>query len=247
MDPIDRILVAGATGGTGREILAALKGAEPTVRALTRSPTRTRALERRGADEVVVGDLFVPDDAVSAVEDCDVVLCAVGTRPGPRHVLGGELVDRTGVTNLVTAAVAEGVGRFVHESAIGVGNSKPGMPLPFRLAIRATLAAKADAEYAIRSSELDHTIVRPGRLTDDAATGTVYLGEGGDTVTGSIPRADVAQLMVGAPFTDAARNRTFEVVSRDGLRGEPTGLVEIDWATPPRAGGFGDTEAETRR
>ncbi|WP_256393646.1 NAD(P)-binding oxidoreductase [Natronoarchaeum rubrum] len=233
--PIERALVAGASGGTGREILTQLRNAGVLVRAMTRSAETELELKRRGADEVVVGDLLEPADAVRAVEDCDAVFCAVGTGPSPRHLLGGDLVDRTGVANLLTAAVAEGVDRFVYESAIGVGNSAPGMPLPFRLAIRATLAAKDASENALRASGLTYTIVRPGRLTDDRATGDVLVGRGGDTVAGSIPRADVARLMVAAPFTPDARNETFEVVSREGLRGDADGLIDVDWRVPEAA------------
>ena len=232
MGEIRRILVAGASGGTGREILTTLRDADVTVRALTRTASREPDLRRRGADEVVVGDLLDPADVVRAVDDCDAVLCAVGTSPGPKHVIGGELVDRTGVKCLVTASISAGVSYFVHQSAIGVGDSRDGMPAPFRLVVRATLLAKDDAETAVRTSGIDYTIVRPGRLTNAPATGDVLVGEGGDTVSGSIPRADVARLMAAAPFTKPARNRTFEVVSREGLRGPAQGLVAIDWELP---------------
>lgn len=225
----DRVLVAGASGETGHELLSAVNPTDLTVRATTRSYSEVDILERMGADEVAVVDFFDSGDAVRAVEDCDVVYCAVGTPPSPRHVLGGKLVDRTGVINLVTAAVGADVEHFVFESAIGVGSSRSALPLPGRLVIRATLSAKQDAESALRRSGLGYTIVRPGKLTNGPPTGEVLVGEGGDTVFGTIPRADVAQVMAAAPFTPEARNRTFEVVSRSGLRGSPSGLVEIPW------------------
>ena len=225
----ERVLVAGASGDTGRELLAVLRSADLTVRATTRSHVDVADLERLGADEVVVVNLFESADAVRAVEDCALVLCVLGTPFGPRHLLGGKLVDRTGVINLVTAAVGADVSHFVFESAIGVGNSSGRMALPGRLLVRATLNAKQDAETALRRSGLGYTIVRPGKLTDDPPTGEVLVGEGGDTLSGSIPRADVARVMAAAPFTPDARNRTFEVVSRNGLRGPPTNLVEVDW------------------
>ncbi|WIV66158.1 NAD(P)-binding oxidoreductase [Natrialbaceae archaeon AArc-T1-2] len=225
----DRVLVAGASGDTGRELLTVLGPSELTVRATTRSRTRTDALERLGADEVVVVDFFEPADAVRAVKGCDVVLCALGTPPGPRHVLGGKLVDRTGVTNLVTAAVGADVDHVVYESAIGVGSSRERLPRPGRLLIRATLRAKEDAETAIRRSGLGYTIVRPGKLTNEPPRGDVLVGEGGDTLYGTIPRADVARVMAAAPFTPEARNRTFEIASRGGLRDTPRNLVNVAW------------------
>ncbi|WP_129112921.1 NAD(P)-binding oxidoreductase [Halegenticoccus tardaugens] len=230
-DP-NRVLVAGATGRTGREILTQLRSTDLTVRATTRDASNRTALERRGVDEVVAGDLLDPADAVRAVDDCDAILCAVGTGLSPKHTLGGELVGRTGTKNLLAAAVAAGVSRFVYESAIGVGSSRTRLPLPARLVIRGSLRAKESAEAAIRNSGLTYTILRPGRLTSGPATGDVLVGEGGDSVYGSIPRADVARLMVASLFTPDAENRTFEIVSRRGVRGEVRGLVDVDWPVP---------------
>ncbi|MCU4741788.1 NAD(P)H-binding protein [Halobacteria archaeon AArc-m2/3/4] len=227
----DRVLVAGASGDTGRELLAVLRPTDLQVRATTRSYADVDALERLGADEVEVVDFFDSADAVRAARNCDIVLCALGTAPSLRHVVGGKLVDRTGVINLVTASVGADVDHFVMQSAIGVGSSKSGMSLPARLLINASLKAKQDAEAAIRRSGLGYTIVRPGKLTDEPPSeiGDILVGEGGDTVSGSIPRADVARVMAAAPFTPEARNRTLEVVSRRGLSGTPSNLVDIDW------------------
>lgn len=226
----DRVLVAGASGATGHELLSVLRPTELTVRATTRSYASVDTLERYGADEVIVADFFESADAVAAVDGCNIVCCALGTPPSLRHVIGGKLVDRTGVINLVTAAVAEGVSYFVYESAIGVGSSKRGLSLPARLGLRGSLAAKQDAETALRRSGLGYTIVRPGKLTNKPPTGEVVVGEGGDSVTGSIPRADVARVMAAAPFTPDARNRTFELVSRDGVANTPKHRVDVDWA-----------------
>ncbi|OLZ41651.1 3-beta hydroxysteroid dehydrogenase [Natrinema saccharevitans] len=228
--PLDRVLVAGASGATGEELLSVLRPTDLTVRATTRSYGNVDALGRHGADEVVVADFFDSGDAVAAVEDCDLVCCALGTPPSLRHTIGTKLVDRTGVINLVTAAVAAEVSYFVFESAIGVGDSKAGLSLPARLLLRGSLRAKRDAETALRRSGLGYTIVRPGRLTDDPPSGDVIVGQGGDSVAGSIPRADVARVMAAAPFTPDARNRTFEIVSRDGLSGTPRHRVDVDWA-----------------
>ncbi|OVE84759.1 NAD(P)-binding oxidoreductase [Natronolimnobius baerhuensis] len=225
-----RVLLAGASGRTGIELLSVLRPTDLTVRGTTRSYATVETLERHGADEVVVADFFEPRDAVTAVEDCDIVYCTVGTPPSYRHVTGSKLVDRTGVINLVTAALASDVSHFVFESAIGVGSSKRGLSLPARLLIRGSLRAKQDAESALRRSGLSYTIVRPGTLTDAPPRGDLVVGEGGDSVAGSIPRADVARIMAAAPFTPAAHNRTLEAVSRAGLSETPRNLADIDWA-----------------
>ncbi|MCO8243124.1 SDR family oxidoreductase [Haladaptatus sp. AB643] len=229
---IERLLVAGASGDTGRELLRQLRSVDVQVRAMTRSPNKERELSEEGADEVIIGDLLDPADASRAVADCDAVLCAVGSSPSLDALLGGDLVDGAGVENLVYAAVAAGVEGFVFESSIGVGDSREGMPAALRLPLWHVLNQKNHAESVLRTSGLSYTIIRPGGLTNAPATGNVLVGEGGESVSGSIPREDVARLMIAALFTSDAENRTFEVVSREGQRGTARGVVEIDWQVP---------------
>lgn len=231
---IETVLVAGASGKTGRELLDELRTTALRVKTMTRSPERTEQLERLGADEVVVGDLLEQPDADRAVSGTDAVLCAVGTKPG-LDALGREFVDGQGVINLVDAAREAGVDRFVFESSLGVGDAKSGLPLPARLMIYPILRAKNASETHLRESGVPYTILRPGRLTDDPPTGEVVVGEGGDSVVGSIPRADVARLMVASLFTSEAANHTFEIASREGLWGEPKNVVEITWTEPTAA------------
>ncbi|SFR52829.1 SDR family oxidoreductase [Halogeometricum limi] len=233
-----RVLVAGATGGTGRRVLDVLRrtDAEVVVRAMTRSTDDERRLRDGGADEVVVADAMDRDAVSTALEGVDAVVCTLGSSPG-LDVLTSDRVDGTGVQNVVDAARAADVDQFVLVSSIGVGDSGPGMSLGLRLLLLGLgiLSAKRRAEDHLRESGLSYTILRPGGLTNADPTGDVVVGEGGDTVSGSVPRADVAGLCVAALFTPEAANRTFEVVARRGLRGPPEGVVELDWRTTPRS------------
>ncbi|ESS05260.1 MAG: short-chain dehydrogenase, partial [uncultured archaeon A07HB70] len=65
---VETVAVAGASGGTGRELLRLLAPRVPTVRALTRSPERGSSLQKAGADDVVVDDLLAPEDLSRLVE-----------------------------------------------------------------------------------------------------------------------------------------------------------------------------------
>lgn len=228
---IETVLVAGASGKTGRELLNLLRTTELSARAMTRDPGKVDQLERLGADAVVVGNLLHLADADRAVSGVDAVLCAVGTKPG-LGALSGEFVDGRGVINLVDAASEAGVEHFVFESSLGVGDAKAGLPLPARLLIGPILRAKDDSETHLRGSGLTYTILRPGMLTDGAPSGEIVVGEGGDSVSGRIVRADVARLMVASPFTPEAENRTFEIASRDGLRGTPQNIRQLTWVEP---------------
>ena len=71
--------------------------------------------------------------------------------------------------------------------------------------------AKADADRRVLESGLDHTIVRPGGLTDDAGTGCVTVGT--NLEGGQIPRNDVAAVIVAVLATPSTIGKTFELVS----------------------------------
>jgi uncharacterized protein YbjT (DUF2867 family) len=229
-----RVLVAGASGRTGREILRELADRSVGVRAITRSAEKHDALVESGADEVVVGDLLNPDDARNALDGCGAVLFAAGSDIATGLTRPSRVVDGDGVRNLVEAAVDEGVHTFVLQSSIGVGNSRRGMPLWARaLVLRWAVREKERAERVLRDSNLDYVIIRPGWLSDEPATDDVVIAEGATNMTGSIPRADVARLMVAALSTPAMANRTFEVVARNAAKDiDRRTVVDIGWEQP---------------
>ena len=231
-----RVLVAGATGKTGQHVVEALSETPFVVRAVTRDADAADSLRAQGVGEVVVGDLLDPDDAARAVADVDAVVSAVGAALRLEDIRG-DLVDGTGLVNLIDAAADADVKRFVLTSSIGVGDSKDGLPLSIRAILTAggVLSAKARSEERLKETSMDYTIVRPGALTDSPATGDVLVGEGGDSVCGSIPRTDVANVLVHALFTPETENRTFEIVSQPGLRDPPNTLVDVEWGQIPRA------------
>ena len=223
------LLVAGASGDTGREVLSFLDGRPPTVRTLTRSPEKRDRLRRLGADEVVVGDLFDPGDAAEAVAGVDAVVSAVGSTP--KAVLTAEeFVDGASNRNLIAAAADAGATAFVMESALGVGD-EPASPLAaaFDVFIGPVQCAKAGAEAALRGAPLRHTVLRPGVLTPGPRAGTVQVADPGARLWGAVPRADVARLLAAAPFTPAVADRTLEVVANPLLKRRSEA---VDWRVP---------------
>jgi uncharacterized protein YbjT (DUF2867 family) len=223
------LLIAGATGGTGRELVELLSPRALTVRCLTRSANNREALEARGADEVVVGDLFESTDADRATAGVDHVLSAVGS--SPLAVVGAdELVDGLGTRRLLSAAVDNGAETFVMESALGVGDGPTSLVgSAFNLFIRPIQRAKAEAEAAIRDAPIQHTIFRPGVLTAGSRSGDVQVAPPGERLWGTVSRADVARLMAAAPSTPAAAEATFEVVRNPLLKDRSTA---VEWQLP---------------
>lgn len=226
----DRILVAGASGDTGREILRSLDGyADVRVRALTTVPAKRDDLLSIGADEVVVGDILYQDDAREAVDGVDVVLSAVGSTP-QEILTEDEFVDGVGNINLARAAEHEGVRHIVMESAIGVGDEPTGVfGSSIDLFLRPVQEAKEDAEREIRSLDIDYTIIRPGALSPVRLAPSPQVADAGAGLWGGVSRRTVAELMTASPYTPEARERTLEVVE-NALQCRKD--ADISWRTP---------------
>jgi uncharacterized protein YbjT (DUF2867 family) len=186
-------------------------------------------LHQLGADEVVVDDVLAPDDLERAVNGADIVISAVGSAATDSRT-GGPYVDGAGAQNLLHAARTADVDAFIMKSAIGVGEAPASPPAAvFNLVIGPIQRAKAATEAALRDAPLRHTILRPGILTNGPRTDEVTVAEPGAKLWGAVSLADIARLLIAAPVTDAAADRTFEVVSTPAFRGRG---LPIDWQLP---------------
>jgi uncharacterized protein YbjT (DUF2867 family) len=165
-----------------------------------------------------------PGDFSRAVEGCQAVVFAAGGGPDG-NVERKRTVDLEGSTKSVEAAQSLGIRRFVQVSAIGVDDPLPEDTQPVW---RAYVEAKRDADAALRASDLDWTILRPGRLTDDPATGTVELGT--DVARGDVTRADVAAVLAAVVDDDRTIGRQWNLVG---------GSQPIDAAVTSAVGSLG--------
>ena len=140
--------------------------------------------------------------------DVDALVFAAGAGPGsgPARKM---TVDRDGATLLADAAELAGVRRLVVVSAMAADDFEVGSEDVFQIYLR----AKAEADEIVRSRDLDWTIVRPGGLTDTAATGGVHVAA--STGRGQIPRDDVAEIVTRLVVDGTGVRRQFEVISGD--------------------------------
>jgi uncharacterized protein YbjT (DUF2867 family) len=185
-----RIAIVGGHGQVARQLIPLLRGNGHEPVALVRNEEYRTDLEGRGA-EMRLLDIERDDvDAFAAAfEGCGAVVFAAGGGPDG-NIERKRTVDLEGSLKSIAAARQAGIDRFVQVSAIGVDD-----PLPDDTADvwRAYVEAKRDADAALRASDLAWTIVRPGRLTDDPATGRIQLGA--DVRRGDVTRADVAAVL----------------------------------------------------
>lgn len=213
----DLVLVAGATGGTGQQVVRELKAAGYEVRALVRDPASARNLLGYGV-EYATGDVRDRATIDSALKGVRYAISAIGaTRKDPAN--GPEFVDFQGVRNLADAAAAAKVDQLVVVSSAGVTREDH----PLNKMFDNVLIWKGRGEDAVRASGVPYTIIRPGGLTDQPGGQSGVRFEQGDKGTGFIPRADVARVCVAALKSPAARNRTFELYSA------PSASPEMDW------------------
>lgn len=166
-----RILLVGATGPTGVEVLRAAEAHGAQITAMVRNPAK---LDANGvpATETVVGDVLDPESLRRAVEGVDVVICLLGSGLAWRPMT----LLSTGTSNLVGAMGAAGVHRLVCVTGMGAGDSRghggfvyDRLMLP--LLLRQVYADKDRQEDVVRASDSDWVIVRPAFLTDGPPTG----------------------------------------------------------------------------
>ena len=195
-----KLLVAGAHGRTGRYIVSLLGD---KAKALVRSRNQVESMTDLGA-EAVVGDLT----AVSLdglLEGCNGVIFAAGAGMDGDP----EKVDNEGAVKLIEALKQTGGGRFVMVSSVGTTYPDKMPPL-----LKPYLVAKRKAERVLETSGLTYTIVRPGGLTDAPGTGQVDVAPALNR-GGSVPREDVARVVVAAVDMSTTYNTVFDVLAGD--------------------------------
>ena len=200
-----RVLVAGSHGGIGRRLVRLLADHGHEAVAMIRDADQADELRALGG-EPLVADLT--GDVSGAPAGCDAVVFTAGAGPGS-GAAPKQTVDRGGAQKLIDAAVAHGVRRYVMVSSMGAGD-----PGSAGEQMRPYLEAKGQADAALRDSGLDWTVVRPGRLTEDAGTGRVDTAESLGR-RGEIPRDDVAAVLLACLERPATAGLTFEVLSGD--------------------------------
>jgi uncharacterized protein YbjT (DUF2867 family) len=206
-----RVVIAGGHGKIALLLERLLAGRGDQAVGLIRNPAHVADVQAAGA-EAVICDLEAAsaDDVAALLAGADAVVFAAGAGPGsgaPRK----DSVDRAAAVLMADAAERAGARRFVQVSSMGAGTP----PRPSSEEVWAAyITAKTAAEDDLRARDLDWTILRPGGLTDAAATGRIQLAPP-PVPRGTVPRADVAAVIAALLDDPGTRHQTLELVSGD--------------------------------
>jgi putative NADH-flavin reductase len=207
-----KILVIGATGGTGRCVVDNALRAGHEVTAFARTPQKITLQHERL--RVAQGDVLDADALLRAMQGQQAVICALGPAAGTAP---GTIIS-DGTRNIILAMAQTGVRRLVFESGIMVGEGRGLSAINrlllsiFRVLNRALYEDKVRAEKLIRQSSLDWVMVRPPKLKHMPGRGNYRVGQ---TLNVNLPaglaHADVADFMVKSATVDTHLGQVVEI------------------------------------
>jgi uncharacterized protein YbjT (DUF2867 family) len=213
--PAMEVLVIGGHGKVGLRLLRLLAGDGHRGRGVIRKAEQASDLAAVGA-EAVLCDLEHGDDLRPHLGGADAIVFAAGAGPGSGPARK-RTVDYGAAVASMEAASDLGVTRFVIVSSIGTHDVAGATEV-----MRPYLQAKRGADDALKQSDLDWTIVKPGHLTDAPGSGRVRVSRAfGDRA--DVPRDDVALVLLEclrAPNTIGVEFELFEgdVPAREAVR-----------------------------
>ncbi len=202
-----KLLVVGATGTLGRQIARRALDEGHEVRCLVRSPKKAAFLREWGA-ELVVGDLCKPETLPPALEGISAVINAATARA--TDSLSIRQVDWQGSVNLIQAAKAANVERFIYLSILDA-EKYPTVPL---------LEIKRCVELYLAESGLNYTILRPcgflqgliGQYAIPLLEGQSIWVMGTASPTAYMDTQDIAKFAIQALKVPETENKSFPVV-----------------------------------
>lgn len=206
-----RVVIAGGHGQIALRLTRLLAQRGDTAVGIVRNPDHVDDVRAAGGDAVVLDlEQAGPDEVAAALAGADAAVFAAGAGPGS-GAARKDTVDRAASVLFADAAESAGVRRFLQVSAMGLDRADdPSTEEVFAAYLRAKDAADRDL---MARAGLDWTILRPGRLTNDPATGTVTLAE--HVQPGAVTRDDVAAVLVALLDRPDTAGRVYELVGGD--------------------------------
>jgi uncharacterized protein YbjT (DUF2867 family) len=202
-----RVIIIGGHGKVALQLARILTERGDEVSSVFRNPDHSDDVAATGAKPVQADIEQLDTNALAdLLAGHDAVVFSAGAGGGnPARTYA---VDRDAAIRVIDAAAQAGVRRFVMVSYFGAG---PGHGVAQDDPFFPYAEAKAAADAHLRASELNWTVLGPGRLTLEPATGRIAVGEG----KGQVSRADVALVVAAALKENSTIGRTIEFNNGD--------------------------------
>jgi len=201
-----KILIFGATGRIGSQVVMQALEAGHFVTAFARSPAKLNVQNKNLT--LVPGDVLDYHAVEKAMGSQDAVLCSLG---------GGRkgTVRSEGTRNIILAMEKKGSRRFICQTTLGAGDSRGNLNFFWKHIMFGMLLKKAYADHEVQERyvfqcKLDWTIVRPGAFTDGPRTDEYLHGFSGEAknLKLKISCADVARFMLKQLHDDTYLKKT---------------------------------------
>ena len=193
-----KLVIFGATGSIGRQVVNQALSQGHTVTAFAREASKV-GIEHPNL-RIALGDVMDPVSVENAIQGHDAVLVSIGA--GRKGTVRAE-----GTRKIISAMQKLGISRLICQSSLGVGDSRGNLNafwkyIMFGLLLRPAYADHVRQEEHVRQSNLDWTIVRPGAFIDGERTGQYKHGfpDTDKTLKLKISRKDVADFMLRQLF-----------------------------------------------
>jgi putative NADH-flavin reductase len=204
-----KVLIFGATGGSGRAAMEHLLSQGHEVTAFTRAPNADAAATPRV--RYVTGDVMNPSDVELAVTGQDAVIVTLGIRENPLRVrfFGPARtpmdVRSAGTRHVIEAMQKQGVRKLVVQTSYGVGETRDRLSfvdkLFFDLILKPQIADTEKQETDVLGSGLDWVIVQPVHLTDAADSDMPFVSTAGETLKLKVSRNSVGRFLAHSAQT----------------------------------------------
>lgn len=221
-----RVLVVGATRGTGRAAVQQLLDEGHRVTAFSRSAHKLDIESERLS--LFSGDATSPADVERAVAGHDAVVVTLGIAENPIRVrIVGPArtpidVRSRGTENVIAAMRKHGVRRLVVQTTFGVGSTRDQLGLLDRMFFSLLLKPQIDdtevQNQAVVQSDLDWVIAQPVHLTDDDDASMPFLSTAGETGNMKVSRSSVARFLAQAATSPTYVHRSVAVSGAEAAR-----------------------------
>ncbi|EKF52175.1 NAD(P)H-binding protein [Lactococcus garvieae] len=207
-----KVLVVGANGKVARHLAESLKDyPEIQEKAVIRKEEQKAFFDKLGIETTVLDIVNNSiEEFAAAMADVDAVVFSAGA--GGAGLDKTVMIDLDGAVKIMTAAEQAKVKRFVMVSTFRVGREEISRQIKEDSSLKIYTIAKNYADEWLKSrTELDWTIIHPGMLTNEPAIGKIDLGS--RVEAGSIPREDVAKVILETLENNATIGKEFEIVT----------------------------------